>query len=108
MSTARRRSPDSTCLGWEKSTKTRRVLWYYCSVLRAPISCKYMNNNKLTAGTRIEVKVLPFDPPYSGIVHNNQDGVMTGKVRVLLDARTGLAEASRMTSVKISAVKVIA
>jgi hypothetical protein len=68
---------------------------------------KYMENT-LTAGTRIEVKVLPFDPPHSGIVHDNQDGVMPGKVRVFLDARPGLAEASRMTSVKISTVKVTA
>jgi hypothetical protein len=64
--------------------------------------------NTLTAGTRIEVKVLPFDPPHSGIVHDNQDGVMDGRVRVFLDAMPGLAEVSRMTTVKISTVKVIA
>jgi hypothetical protein len=61
--------------------------------------------NTLTAGTRIEVKVLPFDPPHSGIVH---DGVLDGRVRVFLDAMPGLAEVSRMTTVKISTVKVIA
>ena len=75
---------------------------------RGAISYYRDMENTLTAGTRIEVKVLPFDPPHSGIVHDNQDGVMPGKVRVFLDARPGLAEASRMTSVKISAVKVIA
>ena len=64
--------------------------------------------NTLTAGTRIEVKVLPFDPPHSGIVHDNQDGVPDGRVRVFLDAMPGLAEVSRMTTVKISTVKVIA
>ena len=33
---------------------------------------------------------------------------MTGKVRVFLDAKPGLAESARMTCVKISTVKVIA
>ncbi len=44
--------------------------------------CSHLYNSH-----RIEVKVLPFDPPHSGIVHDNQDGVMTGKVRVFLDAK---------------------
>lgn len=65
-------------------------------------------NNTLIAGTKVEVKVLPWEPSMSGIVHDNQVGVMAGKVRIFLDAKTGLAEASRMTCVKLSTVKVIA
>jgi hypothetical protein len=73
---------------------------------RGAISYYKHMENTLTAGTKVEVKVLPFDPPHSGIIHDNQVGVMPGKIRVYLDSKPGLSEASRMTSVKISAVKV--
>lgn len=63
--------------------------------------------NTLTDGKRIEVKVWPFQPPYKGIVHDNQN-CAAGWVRVFLDARPGMAESSRMTCVKINNVKVIA
>lgn len=86
--------------------KERGIIYVIALDKHGAISYYKDMENTLTAGKKIEVKVLPFDPPHSGIVHDNQVGVMPGKIRVYLDPNPGLAV--RMMSVKISAVKVIA